>query len=404
MNDMCSSADGRDEWTDESEEPPGSGRALRPEVSLFLRRWYPESSLSDWNNWRWQLRNRITSLTRLERLLTLSPEERAALKSSGVGSHSTLLPTAITPYYASLLDPRDSNDPLRRTVVPTMAELHHSPEERPDPLDEERDAVVPGLVHRYPDRVLFLVTNSCAVYCRYCTRSRMVGSAAAPDRWKAALGYIRAHREVRDVLLSGGDPLTLPNGEIAYLLRALREMPHVEIIRIGTKVPVVLPQRITEGLLTLLRGYHPLWMSIHVTHPAEITPEMRAATGAIADAGIPMGSQTVLLKGINDDVQTMKRLNQALLTCRVRPYYLYQCDQIPGSAQFRTPLSRGIEIVDGLRGHTSGYAVPHFVLDLPHGGGKVPFLPDYLVRRDTGSIEIRNYRGQEYSYEDLPEI
>ena len=385
-----------------------------------MRRWFPGTSVGAWNDWRWQLRNRIVSPARLAEMLALSPEERGALfardpsDASGVPNATSPLPVAITPYYASLIDPDDPEDPIRRSVVPVAAERDLFPGEDPDPLAEEHDMVVPGLVHRYPDRVLFLTTYSCAVYCRYCTRSRVVGksqprttasgvSPAGHGHWDAAIAYIARHTEVRDVLLSGGDPLTLSDTTLASLLERLRAIPHVEILRIGTKVPVVLPQRITPALLKTIRRFHPVWMSIHVTHPREITPEMRAATALLADAGIPMGSQTVLLRGINDNVETMTRLNQALLTCRVRPYYLYQCDPVPGSAHFRTPVSRGLVIIEGLRGHTSGYAVPHFVIDAPGGGGKIPLLPQYVRSWNDDGLVLRNYRGQTCVYPDMPE-
>lgn len=421
----------RDARADEPEEPPGSAgtvsslreaaavasssfqqrreksprvaAATRAEARQFLRRWYPGASLSDWNDWRWQLRHRIRSVPELARILELSAEE--------LSGGAAMLPVAITPYYATLLEGREAEYPLRRSVVPTGAELRIAAEEAGDPLGEERDTVVPGLVHRYPDRVLFLVTEQCAVYCRYCTRSRLVGRAEAGAQgnpghvpgnrhWEAAIRYIREHREVRDVLISGGDPLTLSDHQLEFLLQEIREIPHVEIMRIGTKTPAVLPQRFTPRLLRILRSYHPLLMSIHVTHPDELTPEMRAATTLIADAGVPMGSQTVLLKGINDEVETMRRLNQALLTCRVRPYYLYQCDPIPGSAHFRTPVAKGIEIIEGLRGHTSGYAVPQYVIDAPGGGGKIPILPEYLLRREGRELLLRNYQGREFRYPD----
>lgn len=427
----------RDARADEPEEPPGSAgtesaireatsvasssfvqrqrrersprvaAATRPEVRGFLRRWYPEATLSDWNDWRWQLRHRIRSLTELSETVELSEKEQAG--------GAAFLPVAITPYYATLLDRFDPTDPIRRSVIPTAGELATSAAESADPLGEDADMVVPGLVHRYPDRVLFLVTEQCAVYCRYCTRSRRVGrgdgvaeytesfGSPSTDSWERALRYIAEHREIRDVLVSGGDPLTLSDHRLEYLLQRIREIPHVEIIRIGTKTPVVLPHRFTPKLLRTLRSYHPLWMSIHVSHPRELTPEMRAATAAIADAGIPMGSQTVLLKGINDSVATMRELNQGLLTCRVRPYYLYQCDPIPGSADFRTAVSKGIEIIEGLRGHTSGYAVPQYVIDAPGGGGKIPLLPNYNLGRTGESLLLRNYEDRQFIYPDREE-
>jgi len=263
---------------------------------------------------------------------------------------------------------------------------------------------VPGIVHRYPDRVLFLVTDFCSTYCRYCTRSRRVGNIQnlniTRKNWDAALSYIEQHPEVRDVLISGGDPLTLTDEIIEWLLNRLRRIPHVEIIRLGTKVPIVLPQRITQGLIRVLKKYHPLWINIHCTHPRELTPETQQALGRLADAGIPLGSQTVLLKGINDDVTTMKSLYHGLLRARVRPYYLYQCDPISGSSHFRTPVAKGLEIIEGLRGHTTGMAVPHFVIDAPEGGGKIPLLPDYYQGREAGNVLLRNYTGGHFRYPD----
>jgi len=352
-----------------------------------------------WNDWHWQLRNRIRGLEQLARVLDLSVDEMSAIQRR-TGS----LPLAITPYYASLLDPRDPTQALRRTTVPVNDEYVRSPGEAEDPLGEDDHSPVPGLVHRYPDRVLFLVTHFCSTNCRYCTRSRLIGSEGPQggvySRWEQALEYIARTPRVRDVLLSGGDPLTLSDEKLEWLLARLRAIRHVEIIRIGTKVPVVLPQRITPQLVRSLRRYHPLWMSIHFTHPEEITPEVQSACARLASAGIPLGSQTVLLAGINDSVETMKRLVHDLLRIRVKPYYLYQCDPILGSAHFRTPVSRGLEIIQGLRGHTSGYAVPTYVIDAPGGGGKIPLLPDSVVGRENGDLLLRNYEGRIFRYPD----
>jgi lysine 2,3-aminomutase len=297
----------------------------------------------------------------------------------------------------------DPTEALRRTHIPVGDEYLRSPGEADDPLGEDHDTAVPGLVHRYPDRVLFLATGFCSTYCRYCTRSRMVGEAGGDYRfdrrqWDRALEYIAAHPEIRDVLLSGGDPLTLSDDKLDYLLGRLRAIPHVEFIRIGTKVPVVVPQRVTRQLTRILRKYHPLWMSIHFTHPHELSPEVTEATARLADAGIPLGSQTVLLKGINDDLPVMKKLMHGLLMRRVKPYYLYQCDPITGSAHFRTPVAKGLEILEGLRGHTTGYAVPTFVIDAPGGGGKIPLLPNYVLGNDGDDIILRNFEGGVYRY------
>jgi lysine 2,3-aminomutase len=363
----------------------------------FLKKHYPDETLSDWADWRWQIRHCITDASQLSNLLELSAGERDALVEG-----SGQLPMRITPYYASLLDPDDPLQPLRRTVVPTSAERLVSPGEAADPLCEDDMSPVPGIVHRYPDRVLFLVTGFCSTYCRYCTRSRLVGDADRYyynlQQWNRAIDYIEGHPEIRDVLISGGDPLTLPDDKIEYLLSRLRKIPHVEIVRIGTKVPVVLPQRITEQLTKMLRKYHPLWINIHFAHPDEVTPETKEACERLADVGIPLGSQTVLLKGVNDDTKTVMSLYHKLLAARVRPYYLYQCDPILGSAHFRTNVEKGIEIIQGLRGWTSGMAVPQYVIDAPGGGGKVPFLPEYFQGFENGFVVMKNYRGEVYRY------
>ena len=368
-------------------------------TTAFRRRFFPEVSNTQWNDWQWQLRYRITHPIEMQRIFRLSDNERHALTCSCAS-----LPVAITPYYASLLEEDDSAQPLRRTVIPVMAEHVHAPGEAKDPLGEDSDSPVFGLVHRYPDRVLFLVTDFCSTYCRYCTRSRMVGAGShhhfQMKQWKRGIEYIRATPAVRDVLLSGGDPLTLADDKLEWLLHHLRQIPHVELVRIGTKAPVVLPQRITPALTRMLRRYHPVWMSIHFTHPDELTPEVQRACESLADAGIPLGSQTVLLSGINDNVETMKQLCQGLLKMRVRPYYVYQCDPIYGSSHFRTPVEKGLEIIKGLRGHTTGYAVPTYVIDAPGGGGKIPLVPEYINGRDGSDLLLKNYEGHVYRYPD----
>jgi lysine 2,3-aminomutase len=365
----------------------------------FRMRCFPDATDREWNDWKWQLRNRIRDLTSLERALTLTDDERSTVRALG-----DRLPIGITPYYAALLDAIDADDPLRRTMVPVADEFGMSAGECGDPLNEDGDMPVPGLVHRYPDRVLFLVTSFCATYCRYCTRSRLVGKTGEyhfnQAQYETALGYIRAHPEIRDVLISGGDPLTMADDRIDWLLTNLRTIPHVEFVRLGTKVPAVLPQRITPELCAMLRRHHPLWMSVHFMHPTELTPEVAEACGRLADAGLPLGSQTVLLAGVNDDVETMRRLVHGLLRIRVRPYYIYQCDPIPGSAHFRTPVRKGLEIIEGLRGHTTGYAVPTFVIDGPGGGGKIPLAPDYVAGRDGADLLVRNFRGDVFRYPD----
>jgi lysine 2,3-aminomutase len=375
---------------------------INPRTDAFRRRFFPEATLAEWNDWRWQSRHRITKLGQLERMLQLSADERAAIVQGG-----SMLPLGITPYYLSLCSADDASEPLRRTVIPVTAELTSMPGEADDPLGEEHDMVVPGLVHRYPDRVLLLALDFCSTYCRYCTRSRVVGHGEiSPDerRLEVAFDYIARHSQIRDVLISGGDPLAMADHRLDWLLTRLRQIPHLEFIRLGTKMPAVLPQRITPELVRMLRKHHPFWMSIHFMHPAECTPEAYRACARLADAGIPLGSQTVLTKGVNDDVDTMKQLMHHLLKMRVKPYYLYQCDPISGSAHFRTSVQKGLEIIAGLRGHTSGYAVPTFVVDAPGGGGKIPLQPDYLVGRDGDDLVLRNFEGKLFRYRDpLPD-
>ncbi|MFT6877665.1 MAG: lysine 2,3-aminomutase [Granulosicoccus sp.] len=369
-------------------------------TKAFRQQFFPDSTAADWNNWQWQLQQRIRSLETLERVFKLSSEEREA-----VVAHKGSLPVGITPYYASLMATGDPMEPLRRTHIPVGTEYVKVDGEDDDPLGEDHDAVVPGLVHRYPDRVLFLATGFCSTYCRYCTRSRMVGESGGEYRfsrsqWDQALDYIASHSEIRDVLISGGDPLTLSDDRLDYLLGRLRAIPHVEFVRLGTKVPIVMPMRITHALARILKKHRPVWMSVHVTHPTEITVEAAEALGRLADAGVPLGSQTVLLKGINDDLDIMKTMFHQLLKNRVKPYYLYQCDPITGSSHFRTPIDTGIRIIEGLRGHTTGYAVPQYVVDAPGGGGKIPLLPEYLVGRDGNDVLLRNFEGNVYRYPD----
>ncbi|MDX2115802.1 MAG: KamA family radical SAM protein [Planctomycetota bacterium] len=369
----------------------------------FRARFFPGVGDAQWNDWKWQLRSRLRDTASLERVFTLTDSERDALQR--LGGH---LPVGITPYYASLCSPTDPDEPLRKTMIPVADEFSLGVGESKDPLNEDGDSHVEGVVHRYPDRVLFLVTNFCAVYCRYCTRARMVGQTGEyhfnQAQYQRGLDYIAAHPEIRDVLISGGDPLTMSDDKLEWIIAGLRAIPHVEFIRVGTKVPAVLPQRITPQFTAMLRKYHPLWMSIHFMHPAEMTPEVKQACERLADAGVPLGSQTVLTAGVNDNVDTMKALMHKLLMARVRPYYIYQCDPIAGSAHLRTPVSKGLEIIEGLRGHTTGYAVPQFVIDAPGGGGKLPLLPDYVLGRDGDHLILRNYTGKEYRYYDpLPE-
>jgi lysine 2,3-aminomutase len=380
--------------------PLGPDQLLITERSdAFRQAFYPDATEADWNNWHWQMRNRIRDLAELGRIFQLSKDERSTVQRVG-----GRLPLGITPYYASLMDPQNPKEPLRRTLIPVRGELVRGRGEADDPLGEEGDSAVPGLVHRYPDRVLFLVTNFCATYCRYCTRARMVGHTgefhASHEQFQQGIDYIAAHPEIRDVLLSGGDPLTMSDDRLEWLLSRLRAIEHVEFLRIGTKIPAVLPQRITPAFVEMLRKYHPLWVSIHFMHPSEMTPEVVQACERLADAGIPLGSQTVLTKGVNDNIDTMKELMHRLLRARVRPYYIYQCDPISGSSHLRTSIEKGLEIMDGLRGHTTGYAVPTFVVDAPGGGGKIPLLPNYYVGRDGDDVLLRNFEGKIYRYPD----
>lgn len=352
----------------------------------------------EWDNWRWQIKNRIAGVEKLQEQIGISAAEAADINRC---LHRFRM--AITPYYASLIDHKDRHCPIRKQAVPDARELMRCDDDLTDPLHEDTDSPVPGLTHRYPDRVLLLVTDQCSMYCRHCTRRRMAGATDHPlprARLDRALAYIRQHPEVRDVLISGGDPLTLSNNRLEYILGKLRAIKHVEIIRIGTRTPVVLPQRITENLCTMLRRYHPLYINTHFNHPREITPEAAAACRRLSDAGIPVGNQSVLLRGVNDRPHVMKELVQKLLTIRVRPYYLYQCDLSQGISHFRTPISRGIEIIESLRGHTSGLAVPTFVVDAPGGGGKIPVNPQYLISWSPDGAVLRNYAGKLYVYHE----
>ncbi|PIP59550.1 MAG: lysine 2,3-aminomutase [Verrucomicrobia bacterium CG_4_9_14_3_um_filter_43_20] len=374
---------------------------MYPQDSLV--NWYQGQGLwqdvdpKDWNNWVWQLKNRITSLEQLEKTgIKLTPSERAGCLFAG-----KKLALAITPYYFNLIDRENPDCPMRKQVIPREDETFVAPEELLDPVGEEGSMVAPGLVHRYPDRVLFLVTDRCAAYCRYCTRSRLVSNAQDYNfhpEFESGLKYIEEHPEVRDVLLSGGDPLLLSDNKLDYLLGRLRAIPHVEFIRIGSRIPIFLPQRITDNLCSILKKHGPIWMSIHVNHPHECTYALREACERLTCSGTPLGNQSVLLDGVNDDLETMKSLIHRLLMMRVRPYYLYQCDLITGSAHFRTAIEKGIELIRGLRGHTTGYSIPQYVIDAPGGGGKIPINPDYVEELTEESILLRNYDGKTYRY------
>jgi lysine 2,3-aminomutase len=382
----------------EREEPPSASLVAQlKEFRSAGRGFWSNISDRDWNDWRWQLKHRITSVEQLQKLMpTITPEEHA-----GAVLANTKLAMAITPYFFNLIDPTDENCPIRRQVIPRIEETHSASWEMSDPCGEDSHSPVPGLVHRYPDRVLFLVTDRCAAYCRYCTRSRLVSNATGYDfhpDFAKQIEYIRKTPTIRDVLLSGGDPLLFSDEKLETLLRELRSIPHVEFLRIGTRIPVFLPQRITPELCAMLKQYHPLFLSVHSNHPRELTTEAREALGRLADAGIPLGNQSVLLRDVNDSATVMTAHVQKLLMCRVKPYYVYQCDLITGSAHLRASVRKGIAIMEQLRGHTTGYAVPQFVIDAPGGGGKVPINPDYVLSRNEERVVIRNFEGKVFEY------
>jgi len=361
---------------------PKSSRTCAP-------KWYDVPD-EKWFDWRWQLAHRLNSVEELGEVIHLTASEKQALSAQG------LFRVDITPYFASLIDPDDPNCPVRKQVIPTARELEKFESQMEDSLAEDRHSPVPGLVHRYPDRVLFLVTTQCASYCRYCTRSRIVGDPAATfkrSEWDAAIDYLKRTPQVRDVLLSGGDPLTLAPKLLEELLARLREIPHIEIIRIGSRVPVFMPMRIDQEFCDMVQKYHPFWMNIHVNHAREITPELRQACDRLSRAGVPLGNQSVLLAGVNDSVNIQRELVHELVKMRVRPYYLYQCDMVEGAGHLRTSVTRGLEIMEGLRGHTSGYAVPLYMIDGPGGGGKIPVMPNYVISQAPGKIVLRNYEG-----------
>ena len=350
-----------------------------------------------WNDWRWQLSKRLNSVEDFEQIFPLTDSERKAL------SAPDLFRVDVTPYYVSLIDPADPADPIRRQIIPTAGEINAFTGMMEDSLSEDRHSPVPGLVHRYPDRVLMLVTTQCASYCRYCTRARIVGDpnqTFSRSEWDAQFDYLKKTPQVRDVLLSGGDPLTLAPKMLEELLTRLREIPHIEVIRIGSRVPVFMPMRVTDELTDMLQRFHPLWMNIHVNHPNEISSELETAADKLTRAGIPLGNQSVLLAGVNDCVHIQRDLVQKLVRIRVRPYYLYQCDLVEGAGHFRTPVAKGVEIIEGLRGHTSGYAVPTYVVDAPGGGGKIPVMPNYHISSSDHKIVLRNYEGYITTYEE----
>ena len=375
---------------------------LEPSFVSHAPGYWPQEAMADWNDAKWQLRNRVDSLTELESHLNLTQEERAGVLLAG-----NKLAMSITPHFFNLIDSDNPDCPIRRQVIPRIEEGWNAPEELSDPCGEDSHMPVPGLVHRYPDRVLFLVTDRCASYCRYCTRSRVVsgvGEQHLETQWEPAFKYLQEHTEIRDVLLSGGDPLLFSDDRLDKLLTRLRSIPHLQFLRIGSRIPIFLPQRITPALCEMLKKHHPLFISIHTNHPRELTSEVRDALGRLADAGIPLGNQSVLLRGVNDSLDVQKALVHKLLMCRVRPYYLYQCDLINGSSHLRTPVADGVAIIEGLRGHTTGYAVPQFVIDGPGGGGKIPINPNYLIDHTPGRVTLRNYEGETFDYPDPSQI
>ncbi len=360
---------------------------------------WPDVSQDDWSNWKWQLKNRITTVEQLNKILRLSENEKEKISLC-----LEKFRMAITPYYSSLFDPDDPNCPIRLQSVPTFNELNILPCELNDPLGEEHDSPVEGIVHRYPDRVLFLLTRKCAMYCRHCTRRRMVGEedfSISRETMDKAIEYIKSNTAIRDVLLSGGDPFILSDSFLENVVSRLREIPHVEVIRIGTRTPAVLPMRITGDLLSMLKKYQPIWINTHFNHPKEITAMAIEACAKIIDAGIPLGNQSVLLRGINDSADILKELLLKLVKNRIRPYYLYQCDVALGISHFRTPVQKGIEIMKNLRGFISGYAVPTYVIDAPGGGGKIPVNPEYLISVDKDCVYMKNYKGKPYSYPNV---
>jgi lysine 2,3-aminomutase len=350
----------------------------------------------EWNDWHWQIRNRITDFDTLRKYIELQPEEEAVAQSKTFSFRM-----AITPYYLSLINPDNPLDPIRLQCIPRIQESYIAPTDMRDPLEEDADAPVAGMTHRYPDRVLLLLTDQCGMYCRHCTRRRKAGETDAPmpkENVEKAIQYINEHKEVRDVILSGGDPLTLSDERLDNVLDRLAKIDHIDIVRIGTRLPVVLPQRITDSLISIFKKYKFLWLNTHFNHPNELTDESKSALAKLADAGVPLGNQSVLLKGINDNVDVMKALVHSLVKNRVRPYYIYQCDLSQGISHFRTPISKGIEIMESLRGHTSGLCVPTYIVDVPGGGGKIPVMPNYVISQMPGRVILRNYEGMIISY------
>lgn len=367
-------------------------------ASNSLAEYWKDVPESDWEDWHWQIKNRIMTYDGLKEVIKLTPSEEIGVKRS-----KGRLLMAITPYWLSLIDEMRPTCPIRKQAIPTAEEFDVSAFDMEDPCGEDKDSPVPGLVHRYPDRVLLLATEKCAMYCRHCTRRRIVGSEAhltSPQNFEKAYEYIRSNRRIRDVLISGGDPLMLPDETLDDIIKNLKDIPSVEFVRIGTRMPVTVPMRVTESLVSMLKKYSPVWISLHFNHPKELTKRCRKACDMLADAGVPLGSQTVLLKGVNDRPSTMRRLMHELLKARVRPYYIYQCDPAKGISHFRTPIATGINIMEKMRGHTSGYAVPTYVVDAPGGGGKIPVAPNYVISQAKGSFTLRNFAGQIFTYHE----
>ncbi|MBE6029460.1 MAG: lysine 2,3-aminomutase [Clostridiales bacterium] len=377
---------------------------------MAIRNWkdiplFKDVTEEQWNDWHWQVANRLSTVEQIKQVVNLTPQEEEDIAKVMDGFR-----VGITPYYASLMDPDDPSCPVRMQAVPTLAETHRGEADMLDPLHEDEDSPAPGLTHRYPDRVLFLITDQCSMYCRHCTRRRLAGEtdgARSREDIDACIDYIRRTPVVRDVLLSGGDALCVETDVLEYIISELRKIDHVEIVRIGSRTPVVMPQRITDELCDMLKKYHPIWLNTHFNHPKEWTPEAAEACRKLADAGIPLGNQSVLLRGVNDDVHVMRNLVHLCCKNRVRPYYIYQCDLSLGIEHFRTPVSKGIEIIEGLRGHTSGYAVPTFVIDAPGGGGKTPVMPQYVISQTPEKVILRNYEGVITTYTEptmLPKL
>ncbi len=371
------------------EEPPGNTVTSR--YRLFGN--IPDTT---WNNWKWQFRNRVTSVEQLTQFIPLSPQEQAQVRLVAMR-----YPLSVTPYYLSLINPDDPEDPIRKQAIPSMLEIVMGAMGMEDPLDEKRDSVVPGLVHRYPDRVLMVLTDICPMLCRHCTRKRewrKGGWVRTPDEVEAMLDYIRQHKSIRDVIISGGDPLTLSTQRLEGVISKVRRIPHVEIIRIGTRFPVVLPQRIDDELCAMLSRYGPIWLNTHFNHVREITPEAASACDRLVRSGVPLNNQSVLLRGVNDSIEAQTQLCHGLLRIKVRPYYLFQCDEVQGTEHLRTPVEVGVEVIEGMRGHTSGLAIPTFVVDLSHGGGKVPLQPNYVLTQTEEKLVLRNYQNQIFYY------